>query len=174
MGTREKIDRKKRLKEMLGLTDEGMNIFDDALHEVATKEKVRRASGKFTCQTVISELSLNNNKKKQSKKGITYKDYSMRIDALLQEKCKKELYKMLPYNELFFEVYTRGNQITVIEFQLRDKSMFIKKNGELKSTRNGNRSFVITTKAQKVMFDIFCEFREEILSLFSMRTEKEC
>lgn len=159
---------------MLGLTDEGMNIFNDALHEVATKEKVRRASGKFTCQTVISEPSLNNNKKKQLKKGITYKDYSMRIDYLLREKCKKELYKMLPYNELFFEVYTRGNQIKVIEFQLRDKSMFIKKNGELKSTRNGNRSFVITTKAQKVMFDIFCEFREEILSLFSMRTEKEC
>ena len=52
MGTREKIDRKKRLKEMLGqmlgLTDEGMSIFDDALHEVATKE----------------------NKKKQLKKGI--------------------------------------------------------------------------------------------------------
>ena len=80
---------------------------------------------------------------------------------------------MLPYNELFFEVYTRGNQITVIEFQLRDKSMFIKKNGELKSHLNNN-PFVITTKAQKVMFDIFCEFREEILSLFSMRIEKEC
>lgn len=151
MGAREKIDRKKRLKEMLGLTDEGMSIFDDALHEVAVKEK----------------------KKKQSKKGITYKDYSMRIDYLLREKCKKELYKMLPYNELFFEVYTRGNQITVIEFQLRDKSMFIKKNGELKSHLNNN-PFVITTKAQKVMFDIFCEFREEILSLFSMRIEKEC
>ena len=162
MGTREKIDRKKRLKEMLGLTDEGMNIFNDALHEVATKEKVRRASGKFTCQTVIS------------KKGITYKDYSMRTDVLLKEKCKKELYKMLPYNELFFEVYTRGNQITSIEFQLRDKSMFIKKNGEIRGTRNGNNSFVITTKPQKVMFEIFCEFREEILSLFSMRTEKEC
>ena len=173
MGTREKIDRKKRLKEMLGLTDEGMTIFNNALHEVATKEKVRRASGKFTCQTVISEPSLNNNKKKQSKKGITYKDYSMRIDALLQEKCKKELYKMLPYNELFFEVYTRGNQIKVIEFQMRDKSMFIRKNGELKSHLNNN-PFVITTKAQKVMFDIFCEFREEILSLFSMRIEKEC
>lgn len=171
MGVREKIDRQKRLKEMLGLTDEGMTIFNNALHEIATKEKVRRASGKFTCQTVISELSLNNNKKKQSKKGITYKDYSMRIDALLQEKCKKELYKMLPYNELFFEVYTRGNQIKVIEFQMRDKSMFIRKNGELKSHNN---PFVITTKAQKVMFDIFCEFREEILSLFSMRTEKEC
>ena len=152
MGTREKIDRKKRLKEMLGLTDEGMNIFNDALHEVAIKE----------------------NKKKQLKKGITYKDYSMRTDVLLKEKCKKELYKMLPYNELFFEVYTRGNQITVIEFQLRDKSMFIKKNGELRSIRNGNNPFVITTKAQKVMFEIFCEFREEILSLFSMRTEKEC
>ena len=151
MGTREKIDRKKRLKEMLGLTDEGMNIFDDALHEVATKE----------------------NKKKQLKKGITYKDYSMRTDVLLKEKCKKELYKMLPYNELFFEVYTRGNQITVIEFQLRDKSMFIKKNGELKSAYN-NSHFVIRTKAQKVMFEIFCEFREEILSLFSMRIEKEC
>lgn len=151
MGAREKIDRKKRLKEMLGLTDEGMSIFDDALHEVAVKEK----------------------KKKQSKKGITYKDYSMRIDYLLREKCKKELYKMLPYNELFFEVYTRGNQITVIEFQLRDKSMFIKKNGELKSHLNNN-PFVITTKAQKVMFDIFCEFREEILSLFFMRIEKEC
>ncbi|MBW5392674.1 hypothetical protein [Brachyspira pilosicoli] len=152
MGTREKIDRKKRLKEMLGLTDEGMNIFDDALHEVATKE----------------------NKKKQLKKGITYKDYSMRTDVLLKEKCKEALYKMLPYNELFFEVYTRGNQITVIEFQLRDKSMFIKKNGELRSTKNGNNPFVITTKAQKVMFDILCEFREEILSLFSMRIEKEC
>ena len=173
MGTREKIDRKKRLKEMLGLTDEGMNIFNDALHEVATKEKVRRASGKFTCQTVISEPSLNNNKKKQLKKGITYKDYSMRIDYLLREKCKKELYKILPYNELFFEVYTRGNQIRVIEFQMRDKSMFIRKNGELKSHLNNN-PFVITTKAQKVMFDIFCEFREEILSLFSMRIEKEC
>lgn len=158
---------------MLGLTDEGMSIFDDALHEVATKEKVRRASGKFTCQTIISELSLNNNKKKQLKKGITYKDYSMRIDDLLREKCKKELYKMLPYNELFFEVYTRGNQIKVIEFQLRDKSMFIRKNGELKSHLNNNL-FVITTKAQKVMFEIFCEFREEILSLFSIRTEKEC
>lgn len=151
MGAREKIDRKKRLKEMLGLTDEGMTIFNDALHEIAVKEK----------------------KKKQLKKGITYKDYSMRTDDLLREKCKKELYKMLPYNELFFEVYTRGNQITVIEFQLRDKSMFIKKNGELKSHLNNN-PFVITTKAQKVMFDIFCEFREEILSLFSMRTEKEC
>lgn len=151
MGTREKIDRKKRLKEMLGLTDEGMTIFNDALHEIAVKEK----------------------NKKQSKKGITYKDYSMRIDALLREKCKKELYKMLPYNELFFEVYTRGNQIKVIEFQMRDKSMFIRKNGELKSHLNNN-PFVITTKAQKVMFDIFCEFREEILSLFSMRTEKEC
>ena len=173
MGAREKIDRQKRLKGMLGLTDEGMTIFDDALHEVATKEKVRRASGKFTCQTVISELSLNNNKKKQLKKGITYKDYSMRTDVLLKEKCKEALYKMLPYNELFFEVYTRGNQITVIEFQLRDKSMFIKKNGELKSHLNNN-PFVITTKAQKVMFDIFCEFREEILSLFSMRIEKEC
>lgn len=173
MGAREKIDRQKRLKEMLGLTDEGMSIFNDALHEVATKEKVRRASGKFTCQTVISEPSLNNNKKKQLKKGITYKDYSMRIDDLLREKCKKELYKMLPYNELFFEVYTRGNQITVIEFQMRDKSMFIKKNGELKSHLNNN-PFVITTKPQKVMFEIFCEFREEILSLFSMRIEKEC
>ena len=151
MGAREKIDRKKRLKEMLGLTDEGMSIFDDALHEVATKE----------------------NKKKQLKKGITYKDYSMRIDYLLREKCKKELYKILPYNELFFEVYTRGNQITVIEFQLRDKSMFIRKNGELKSHLNNN-PFVITTKAKKVMFEIFCEFREEILSLFSMRIEKEC
>ena len=114
MGTREKIDRKKRLKEMLGLTDEGMSIFNDALHEVATKEKVRRASGKFTCQTVISEPSLNNNKKKQLKKGITYKDYSMRTDVLLKEKCKEALYKMLPYNELFFEVYTRGNQIKVL------------------------------------------------------------
>lgn len=151
MGTREKIDRKKRLKEMLGLTDEGMNIFNDALHEVAVKEK----------------------KKKQLKKGITYKDYSMRIDDLLQEKCKKELYKMLPYNELFFEVYTRGNQIKVIEFQMRDKSMFIRKNGELKSHLNNN-PFVITTKAKEVMFEIFCEFREEILSLFSMRIEKEC
>ena len=151
MGTREKIDRQKRLKEMLGLTDEGMNIFNDALHEVATKEK----------------------KKKQLKKGITYKDYSMRIDDLLKEKCKEALYKMLPYNELFFEVYTRGNQITVIEFQMRDKSMFIKKNGELKSHLNNN-PFVITTKAQKVMFEIFQDFREEILSLFSMRTEKEC
>lgn len=151
MGTREKIDRQKRLKEMLGLTDEGMTIFNNALHEVATKE----------------------NKKKQLKKGITYKDYSMRTDVLLREKCKKELYKMLPYNELFFEVYTRRNQIKVIEFQLRDKSMFIRKNGELKSHLNNN-PFVITTKAQKVMFDIFCEFREEILSLFSMRTEKEC
>ena len=149
MGTREKIDRKKRLKEMLGLTDEGMNIFNDALHEIATKE----------------------NKKKQLKKGITYKDYSMRIDDLLREKCKEALYKMLPYNELFFEVYTRGNQITVIEFQMRDKSMFIRKNGELKSAYNN--PFVITTKAQKVMFEIFHEFREEILSLFSMRTEKE-
>ena len=97
----------------------------------------------------------------------------MRTDVLLKEKCKKELYKMLPYNELFFEVYTRSNQITVIEFQLRDKSMFIKKNGELKSAYN-NSPFVITTKPQKVMFEIFCEFREEILSLFSMRTEKEC
>ncbi|WP_157149851.1 hypothetical protein [Brachyspira pilosicoli] len=151
MGAREKIDRKKRLKGMLGLTDEGMTIFNDALHEVAVKEK----------------------KKKQLKKGITYKDYSMRINDLLREKCKKELYKMLPYNELFFEVYTRGNQKTSIEFQLRDKSMFIKKNGELKSHLNNN-PFVITTKAQKVMFDIFCEFREEILSLFSMRIEKEC
>ena len=151
MGTREKIDRKQRLKEMLGLTDEGMTIFNNALHEIAEKEK----------------------KKKQLKKGITYKDYSMRTDDLLREKCKKELYKMLPYNELFFEVYTRGNQITVIEFQLRDKSMFIKKNGELKSSFNNN-PFVIRTKPQKVMFDIFCEFREEILSLFSMRTEKEC
>ena len=151
MGTREKIDRKKRLKEMLGLTDEGMNIFNDALHEVAVKEK----------------------KKKQLKKGITYKDYSMRTDVLLKEKCKEALYKMLPYNELFFEVYTRGNQITVIEFQMRDKSMFIRKNGELKSAYN-NSPFVITTKPQKVMFDIFCEFREEILSLFSMRIEKEC
>ena len=151
MGAREKIDRKKRLKEMLGLTDEGMNIFNDALHEVATKEK----------------------NKKQLKKGITYKDYSMRTDVLLKEKCLKELYKMLPYNELFFEVYIRGNQITVIEFQMRDKSMFIRKNGELKSHLNNN-PFVITTKAQKVMFDIFCEFREEILSLFSMRIEKEC
>ena len=146
MGTREKIDRKKRLKNILGLTDEGMTIFNNALHEIAEKEK----------------------KKKQSKKGITYKDYSMRIDALLREKCKKELYKMLPYNELFFEVYTRGNQIKVIEFQMRDKSMFIRKNGELKSHLNNNL-FVITTKAQKVMFDIFCEFREEILILFSMR-----
>lgn len=98
----------------------------------------------------------------------------MRTDVLLKEKCKEALYKMLPYNELFFEVYTRGNQITVIEFQLRDKSMFIKKNGELRSTKNGNNPFVITTKAKEVMFDIFCEFREEILSLFSMRTEKEC
>lgn len=151
MGVREKIDRQKRLKEMLGLTDEGMSIFNDALHEIAVKEK----------------------KKKQSKKGITYKDYSMRIDYLLREKCKKELYKMLPYNELFFEVYTRGNQIKVIEFQMRDKSMFIRKNGELKSHLNNN-PFVITTKAQKVMFDIFCEFREEILSLFFMRIEKEC
>lgn len=151
MGTREKIDRKKRLKEMLGLTDEGMSIFNDALHEVATKE----------------------NKKKQLKKGITYKDYSMRTDVLLREKCKEALYKMLPYNELFFEVYTRGNQIKVIEFQMRDKSMFISKNGELKSHLNNN-PFVITTTAQKVMFDIFCEFREEILSLFSMRIEKEC
>lgn len=151
MGAREKIDRKKRLKNILGLTDEGMSIFDDALHEVATKEK----------------------KKKQSKKGITYKDYSMRTDVLLKEKCKEALYKMLPYNELFFEVYTRGNQIKVIEFQMRDKSMFIRKNGELKSAYN-NSPFVITTKAQKVMFDIFCEFREEILSLFSMRIEKEC
>lgn len=151
MGAREKIDRQKRLKEMLGLTDEGMNIFNNALHEIAVKEK----------------------KKKQSKKGITYKDYSMRIDDLLREKCKKELYKMLPYNELFFEVYTRGNQIKVIEFQLRDKSMFIRKNGELKSHLNNN-PFVITSKAKEVMFDIFCEFREEILSLFSMRIEKEC
>ncbi len=151
MGTREKIGRKKRLKEMLGLTDEGMNIFNDALHEVATKE----------------------NKKKQLKKGITYKDYSMRTDVLLREKCKKELYKMLPYNELFFEVYTRRNQITSIEFQMRDKSMFIRKNGELKSAYN-NSPFVITTKPQKVMFEIFCEFREEILSLFSMRAKKEC
>lgn len=151
MGTREKIDRQKRLKEMLGFTDEGMTIFNDALHEIAVKEK----------------------NKKQSKKGITYKDYSMRIDALLQEKCKKELYKILPYNELFFEVYTRGNQIKVIEFQMRDKSMFIRKNGELKGDYNKSH-FVITTKAQKVMFDIFCEFREEILSLFSMRIEKEC
>ena len=151
MGAREKIDRKKRLKEMLGLTDEGMTIFNNALHEIAVKEK----------------------KKKQSKKVITYKDYSMRIDDLLREKCKKELYKMLPYNELFFEVYTRGNQIKVIEFQMRDKSMFIKKNGELKSHLNNN-PFVITTKAQKVMFDIFQDFREEILSLFSMRIEKEC
>ena len=151
MGVREKIDRKKRLKEMLGLTDEGMNIFNDALHEIAVKEK----------------------KKKQLKKGITYKDYSMRINDLLREKCKKELYKMLPYNELFFEVYTRGNQIKVIEFQMRDKSMFIKKNGELKSHLNNN-PFVITSKVKKVMFEIFCEFREEILSLFSMRIEKEC
>ena len=151
MGTREKIDRKKRLKEMLGLTDEGMTIFNNALHEIAEKEK----------------------KKKQLKKGITYKDYSMRTDDLLREKCKEALYKMLPYNELFFEVYTRGNQITVIEFQLRDKSMFIKKNRELKSHLNRN-SFVIKSKAKKVMFDIFCEFREEILSLFSMRIEKEC
>ena len=151
MGTREKIGRKKRLKEMLGLTDEGMNIFNDALHEVATKE----------------------NKKKQLKKGITYKDYSMRTDVLLREKCKKELYKMLTYNELFFEVYTRRNQITSIEFQMRDKSMFIRKNGELKSAYN-NSPFVITTKPQKVMFEIFCEFREEILSLFSMRAKKEC
>ena len=151
MGTREKIGRKKRLKEMLGLTDEGMNIFNNALHEVATKE----------------------NKKKQLKKGITYKDYSMRIDVLLREKCKKELYKMLPYNELFFEVHTRRNQITSIEFQLRNKSMFIRKNGELKSHLN-NSPFVITTKPQKVMFEIFCEFREEILSLFSMRAKKEC
>ena len=151
MGAREKIDRKKRLKEMLGLTDEGMNIFNDALHEVATKEK----------------------NKKQLKKGITYKDYSMRTDVLLKEKCLKELYKMLPYNELFFEVYIRGNQITVIEFQMRDKSMFIRKNGELKSHLNNN-PFVITTKAQKVMFEIFQDFREEILSLFSMRIEKEC
>ena len=150
MGTREKIDRKKRLKEMLGLTDEGMTIFNDALHEVATKE----------------------NKKKQLKKGITYKDYSMRTDVLLKEKCKEELYKMLPYNELFFEVYTRGDQIKVIEFQMRDKSMFIRKNGELKSHLNNNL-FVITTKAQKVMFEIFCEFREEILNLFSMRIKKE-
>ena len=149
MGAREKIDRKKRLKEMLGLTDEGMTIFNNALHEVAVKEK----------------------KKKQLKKGITCKDYSMRINDLLREKCKKELYKMLPYNELFFEVYTRGNQITSIEFQLRDKSMFIKKNGELKSAYN-NSPFVITTKPQKVMFEIFCDFREEILSLFSMRIEK--
>ena len=151
MGAREKIDRQKRLKGMLGLTDEGMNIFNDALHEIAVKEK----------------------KKKQLKKGITYKDYSMRINDLLREKCKKELYKMLPYNELFFEVYTRGNQIKVIEFQMRDKSMFIRKNGELKSHFN-NTPFVITTKAKKVMFDIFCDFREEILSLFSMRIEKEC
>ena len=151
MGAREKIDRKKRLKEMLGLTDEGMTIFNNALHEIAVKEK----------------------KKQQSKKVITYKDYSMRIDDLLREKCKKELYKMLPYNELFFEVYTRGNQIKVIEYQLRDKSMFIKKNGELKSHLNNN-PFVITSKVKKVMFEIFCEFREEILSLFSMRIEKEC
>lgn len=150
MGAREKIDRQKRLKGMLGLTDEGMTIFNNALHEIAVKEK----------------------KKKQLKKGITYKDYSMRTDDLLREKCKKELYKMLPYNELFFEVYTRGNQITVIEFQLRDKSMFIKKNGELKSHLNNN-PFVITSKAKRVMFDIFCEFREEIMSLFSMRIEKE-
>lgn len=151
MGAREKIDRQKRLKEMLELTDEGMNIFNNALHEIAVKEK----------------------KKKQLKKGITYKDYSMRINDLLREKCKEKLYKMLPYNELFFEVYTRGNQIKVIEFQLRDKSMFIRKNGELKSHLNNN-PFVITTKAKKVMFDIFCDFREEILSLFSMRIEKEC
>ena len=151
MGVREKIDRQKRLKEMLELTDEGMNIFNNALHEIAVKEK----------------------KKKQLKKGITYKDYSMRINDLLREKCKEKLYKMLPYNELFFEVYTRGNQIKVIEFQLRDKSMFIRKNGELKSHLNNN-PFVITTKAKKVMFDIFCDFREEILSLFSMRIEKEC
>lgn len=151
MGAREKIDRQKRLKGMLGLTDEGMTIFNNALHEIAVKEK----------------------KKKQLKKGITYKDYSMRTDDLLREKCKKELYKMLPYNELFFEVYTRGNQIKVIEFQMRDKSMFIKKNGELKSNLNNN-PFVITSKAKKVMFDIFQDFREEILSLFSMRIEKEC
>lgn len=151
MGVRKKIDRQKRLKEMLGLTDEGMTIFNNALHEIAVKEK----------------------KKKQLKKGITYKDYSMRINDLLREKCKEELYKMLPYNELFFEVYTRGNQIKVIEFQLRDKSMFIKKNGELKSHLNNN-PFVITTKAKKVMFEIFQDFREEILSLFSMRIEKEC
>lgn len=151
MGAREKIDRQKRLKGMLGLTDEGMTIFNDALHEIAVKEK----------------------KKKQLKKGITYKDYSMRTDDLLREKCKKELYKMLPYNELFFEVYTRGNQIKVIEFQMRDKSMFIKRSGEIKSHLNNN-PFVITAKAQRVMFDIFCDFREEILSLFSMRIEKEC
>lgn len=151
MGVREKIDRQKRLKGMLGLTDEGMTIFNDALHEIAVKEK----------------------KKKQLKKGITYKDYSMSTDDLLREKCKKELYKMLPYNELFFEVYTRGNQIKVIEFQLRDKSMFIKNNGELKSHLN-NSPFVARKKSQKVMFDIFCDFREEILSLFSMRIEKEC
>ena len=151
MGAREKIDRQKRLKGMLGLTDEGMTIFNDALHEIAVKEK----------------------KKKQLKKGITYKDYSMRTDDLLREKCKEKLYKMLPYNELFFEVYTRGNQIKVIEFQMRDKSMFIKKNGELKSHLNNN-PFVITTKAKKIMFDIFQDFREEILSMFSMRIEKEC
>ena len=42
MGAREKIDRKKRLKEMLGLTDEGMTIFNNALHEVAVKEKKKK------------------------------------------------------------------------------------------------------------------------------------
>lgn len=42
MGAREKIDRQKRLKEMLGLTDEGINIFNDALHEIAVKEKKKK------------------------------------------------------------------------------------------------------------------------------------
>lgn len=47
MGTREKIDRKKRLKKMLGLTDEGMTIFNDALHEVAVKEKKKKYNKKY-------------------------------------------------------------------------------------------------------------------------------
>ena len=42
MGAREKIDRQKRLKGMLGLTDEGMTIFNDALHEIAVKEKKKK------------------------------------------------------------------------------------------------------------------------------------
>ena len=46
MGAREKIDRKKRLKNILGLTDEGMTIFNNALHEIAEKEKKKKQSKK--------------------------------------------------------------------------------------------------------------------------------
>lgn len=49
MGVREKIDRQKRLKGMLGLTDEGMTIFNNALHEIAVKEKKKNKIKKKEC-----------------------------------------------------------------------------------------------------------------------------